>query len=89
MSKTIEISDEAAAIFQKEVDRGSFPDVRSAIEDAARQLVALDFDAEFEAGLAESIRQAERGESVELTRELTDQIFEEALAEHRARRAQN
>ena len=85
MSRTVEISDETAAIFQQEVDRGAFPDLASAIAEAAWLLAAPETDPEFEASLAESIRQAENGESLPLTRELFDRIFEEALTEYQSK----
>jgi hypothetical protein len=71
MSKTVEISDEAAALFQKVVERGSFPDTASAIEDSPRQLDFDEYDKEFEASLVRAIEQIERGEGREFTRDLS------------------
>ena len=84
MSKSVEISDEAVAIFQQEVDRGIFPDLASAIAEAARLLAAPETDPEFEASLERAIAEIERGEGIEYTREVHDRIFAEALAEYHA-----
>ena len=84
MSKTVEISDEAAAIFQEVVDAGGFPDIASAIEKVAQHLVPEEYDPEFEASLLRAIEQIENGEGIEYTQEVHDQIFAEALDEYRS-----
>ncbi len=83
MSKTVEISDEAAAIFQEVVDAGGFPDITSAIEEAAKQLAASEYDEEFEARLIRAIYRIERGEGIPFTRAVRLQILEEAREEYR------
>ena len=83
MTKTIHLTDETVEIIQRKVDEGLYADVETAFAEAARLLDEFDYNKELGAKLQEGIDQAERGETVPWTRELSLQIFEEAKELHR------
>jgi hypothetical protein len=79
MPKTIQVSDEAAALVQRIVDQGRYADVETAWADAARLLDEQDYNRELQEKLQEAMEQVERGEVFPWTRELSQQVFEEAM----------
>ena len=83
MTKTIHVTDETVEIIQRKVDEGLYADVETAFAEAARLLDEYDYNKELRAKLQEGIDQAERGETVPWTRELSRQILEQAKELHR------
>jgi predicted transcriptional regulator len=83
MSVTIKVSEETAAAFQGKVDRGLYPDLETAFAEAARLLDEVEYNRSLQAKIQVGLDQAERGEVVPWTRELSRQLFEEAMELHR------
>jgi hypothetical protein len=83
MSVTIRISQETADLVQRKVDQGLYPDLETAFAEAARLLDEQDYVRDLRAELQIGIDEADRGELLEWTPELNQQLLEEARALYR------
>ena len=83
MSKTVQMSDETAARFQRKVDRGLYPGLETAFAEAARLLDELEYNRSLQAKIQVGLDEVERGEVVPWTRELSRQLLEEAIELHK------
>ena len=77
MSKTIEISEEVAAIVQQKVERGLYPDAGAAIAEAIRLLDEHDELVALRAKIQVGLDQAARGEVIPWNEETKLRIIRE------------
>jgi hypothetical protein len=78
MNKMVPVSEETAAIIQRKVDQGLYPDLETAFAEAARLLDEYDYGQQLRAELQIGIDEVDRGDVIEWTPDLNRQLLEEA-----------
>lgn len=82
MTKTIQISEEDAALVEQKVEQGLYPDTQAAIAEAIRLLDEHDALAELRAKIQVGLDQAARGEVVPFNEETRQRIVREGRAKY-------